>query len=110
MKPTTEDFLLPMADIMRIFAVDDIREAAKIRIKAAIDAKASHDEECQRLADEWLLAHRDEFFRRAAEYRRADPSSSRLEFRNGLDKLWGSMRDEADPIFRDYVTQYRPQE
>ena len=116
MKPTTEDFLIPMADALaRVCPLGNpedrhITAAIALRLRIAIKAKQEHDEECQRLANEWVEANKTEFFQRAAEYRQANPSARRLEFRNGLDKLWNSMRDTADPIFRDYVTQYRPQE
>jgi len=114
MKPTTEDFLIPLADAIRLFVntedVDFVQSATKARIHAARLAKMAHDEECQRLADQWVADHKTEFFERAMEYRRVNISARDFEYRHGLDELWISIRDKADPIFRDYVTKCRPQE
>ena len=67
MKPTTEDFLIPMADAIRLFVntedVDFVQSATKARIHAAILAKAAHDEECQRLADQWVKENKEKLNR-----------------------------------------------
>ena len=112
MKPTTEDFLIPLADVLRIHhgmsGIEDIRTAAKARIHAAIAAKAAHDEECQRLADEWVQQNKAAYFQRQREYRRNNISARDFEYREGLDQIWNSMRDKADPIFRDYISETPP--
>lgn len=112
MKPTTEDFLIPLADVLRSFRVrsdiEDVKEAAKARIHAAIAAKAAHDEECQRLADEWVQQNKAAYLQSAKEYGRYNSSVRDFEYREGLNQIWLSMRDKADPIFRDYITKYRP--
>lgn len=112
MKPTTEDFLIPIADAIRLFVntedVDFVQSATRARIHAARLAKMAHDEECQRLADEWVQQNKAAYFQKASDSRFAYGSQSSLEYRHNLDKIWNSMRDEADPIFRDYVSEYRP--
>ena len=112
MKPTTEDFLIPIADVLRIHhgmsGIEDIRTAAKARIHAAIAAKAAHDEECQRLADEWVQQNKSAYLQSAKEYGRYNSSVRDFEYREGLNQIWLSMRDKADPIFRDYITEHRP--
>lgn len=114
MKPTTEDFLIPLADVMRSlnerWDIDYVKDAVKARIHTAIAAKKAHDEECQRLADEWVEQNKAEYFQKASDSRFAYGSRSSLEYRHNLDKIWLSMRDKADPIFRDYITEYRPTE
>lgn len=116
MKPTTEDFLIPMADIMRIFDIDDIKEAAKIRIRAAIDAKAAHDEECQRLADEWVSERIKKLNTDAEEYRQSygPPKSvigqitikDQVIWKRG--EMWKEMRDSCPSVFRDYISETPP--
>lgn len=114
MKPTTEDFLIPLADVLRIYhgmsRIEDVKVAAKARIHAAIAAKKAHDEECQRMADEWVKENKAAYFQKASDSRFAYGYQSNLEYRHNLDAIWNSMRDEADPIFRDYVTTFRPTE
>ena len=114
MKPTTEDFLIPMADALaRVCPLGNpedrhVTEAIALRLRIAIKAKREHDEECQRLADEWVREHKAELFGREIEYRLVNISARGFEYRYGLDELWISIRDKADPIFRDYVTKCRP--
>lgn len=122
MKPTTEDFLIPLADALRSFRVrsdiEDVKEAAKARIHAAIAAKAAHDEECQRLADEWVVASKPEFFAKFESYR-----SKAVEYRypyghkseeflvyleSQKSNMWSAIRSAADPIFRDYISETPP--
>lgn len=115
MKPTTEDFLIPLADALaRVYPLGNpedrhVTQAIALRLRIAIKAKREHDEECQRLADEWVKQHKAEFFEREMEYRLVNISERDFEYRHGLDELWKSIRDKADPIFRDYVTKSRPQ-
>lgn len=114
MKPTTEDFLIPLADAIRLFVntedVDFVQSATRARIHAARLAKMAHDEECQRLADEWVQQNKAAYFQSAKEYRRNNISERDFEYRCNLDTIWNSMRDKADPIFRDYITKFRPTE
>ena len=115
MKPTAEDFLIPMVDAIRLFVntedVDFVQSATKARIHAAILAKSAHEEECQRLADQWVADHKTEFFQRAREYTRALRSTAYSdEFKAGALNIWGLMRDEADSIFRDYISEWFPPE
>lgn len=112
MKPTTEDFLIPIADAIRLFVntedVDFVQSATRARIHAARLAKMAHDEECQRLADEWVQQNKAAHLQSAKEYGRYNSSARDLEYREGLNRIWLSMRDKADPIFRDYISEHRP--
>ncbi len=115
MKPTTEDFLIPMPDAIRLFVniedVDFVQSATRARIHVAMLAKMAHDEECQRLADQWVADHKAEFFHRAKEYTKALRSTAYSdEFKAGALSIWGGMRDKADPIFRDYISEWFPTE
>ena len=114
MKPTTEDFLIPIADALSRVCqsgepqLHHIEEAAKLRILIAFEAKNAHDAECQRLADKWVEQNKAAFFQKVSGSRFAYGHQSNLEYRHNLDAIWNSMRDEADPIFRDYITKHRP--
>lgn len=114
MKPTTEDFLIPLADVLRSlnehWDIDYVEGAAKLRIRYAIAAKAVHDEECQRLADEWVQQNKAAYFQRQREYSRNNISKRGFEYDCNLDIIWNSMRHEADSIFRDYISKQRPTE
>ena len=120
MKPTTEDFLIPLADVLRSFRVrsdiEDVKEAAKARIHAAIAAKAAHDEECQRLADEWVGERIKKFNADVEEYRQSyGPPVSIIGQKNTKDQvawkrgeMWKEMRDSCPSIFRDYISETPP--
>lgn len=114
MKPTTEDFLIPVADALSRVCpsgnpqLHQIAEATALRIEIAMVAKSAHDAECQRLADKWVEQNEAAYFQKASDSRFAYGYQSNLKYRNNLDAIWNSMRDEADPIFRDYITTYRP--
>lgn len=124
MKPTTEDFLIPLADVLRIHhgmsGIDDVNVAAKARIHAAIAAKAAHDEECQRMADEWVEPRKPEFFEKFESFRMkavalrhpyGHKSEEFTEFlKSKKSNMWMEIRSAADPIFRDYISETPPTE
>jgi len=122
MKPNTEDFLIPMADAIRLFVntedVDFVQSATKARIHAAILAKAAHDEECQRLADEWVEQNKTAFLAEFESYRRwaaevryphGHRSKDFLEYlESEKNRMWSKILPNADPIFRDYINETPP--
>jgi hypothetical protein len=121
MKPTTEDFLIPMADAIRLFVntedVDFVQSATKARIHAAILAKAAHDEECQRLADQWVKENKEKLNIQTSAYKfswggatQAGEMNFKAQVLWKRGEIWQKMRSAADSIFRDYIPENPPQE
>lgn len=122
MKPITEDFLIPLADAIRLFVntedVDFVQSATRARIHAARLAKMAHDEECQRLADEWVGERIKKFNADVEEYRQSyGPPVSIIGQKNMKDQvvwkrgeMWKEMRDSCPSIFRDYISETPPTE
>ena len=122
MKPTTEDFLIPIADVLsRVCPSGEpqphhIAEAMVLRVKIAFEAKIAHDEECQRLADQWVNERIEKFNADMEAYRQNyEPAVSIIEQKNAKEQvawkrgeMWKEMRDSCPSIFRDYISDHPP--
>lgn len=123
MKPTTEDFLIPMADALaRVCPLGNpedrhVTEAIALRLRIAIKAKREHDEECQRLADQWVEQNKEKLNIQTSAYKfswggatQAGEMNFKAQVLWKRGEIWQKMRSAADSIFRDYIPENPPQE